>query len=67
MGATHGFKNPHDSPSRLQSPLGNKRPMREYGDVLLELQLTFGVFFQPHRHESQKSKVRNLKMGIPNL
>jgi hypothetical protein len=67
MGATHGFKNPHDSPSRLQSPSGNKRQMREYGDEILELQLIFGVFFQPNRHESQKSKVRNLKMAIPNL
>ena len=50
MGATHGFKNPHDSPSRLQLPSGKKRQMREYGDILIELQLTFGVFFELHRH-----------------
>ena len=32
MGATHGIEVQHNSPSRLQTPSGNKRQMREYGD-----------------------------------
>jgi hypothetical protein len=33
MGATHGIEFQHNFPSRLPSPTGNKRLMREHGEV----------------------------------
>gem|GEM_PF-2255631 len=45
MGTTHGIEVTYDFPSRLPTPSGNKRQMREYGDVYLGIYLPVSFFF----------------------